>query len=262
MGKSCAMSHLILQTHEQFDLIISFCGNRHCQPALTAMIEKQFDDRFFFDTYEVSVINKLLDQQSRLLDEGCPRNILVVMDDCVLNSEATESLSHLAMRGRHFRISLMCASVSYTAISKRVRRSLDYLFLFNSPMNSDMKLLSYEYTNNMQTAMWGLKNLDDHECMIFTTCQKQQILYNWKATLVEAEHIRRLPSLSVAKSEILGHQVWKRPQKTDSLPNQNKSPEIKSSDDAPNKSSPESPESETVSSNLESTQTLNESTNI
>ena len=173
MGKSCAMSHLILQTYEQYDLIISFCGNKHCQPALTEMINSGFDDRFFFDNYQTKLIDRLLTQQSRLLDNGCPRNILVVMDDCVLNAEATESLSHLAMRGRHFRISLMCASVSYTAISKRVRRSLDYLFLFSSPMNSDMKLLSYEYTNNMNTAVWGLKNLEEHQCMVFETCQNE-----------------------------------------------------------------------------------------
>ena len=227
------------------------------------MINSGFDDRFFFDNYQTKLIDRLLTQQSRLLDNGCPRNILVVMDDCVLNAEATESLSHLAMRGRHFRISLMCASVSYTAISKRVRRSLDYLFLFSSPMNSDMKLLSYEYTNNMNTAVWGLKNLEEHQCMVFETCQKQQVLYNWKACLVEPEMIRKSVSLASAQYEILGRGPSARQSKTHSSTNQNKSPETSVVDaEETCKPSDQSHEKETVSACPEEDHVSTESTNI
>ena len=129
-GKSTAMSHLILQSHSQFDLVIAFTGNRHCQPALCAMMEKhgKWDDRFFYDSWNCPLVETLLKQQTALLDEGVNRHVLIVMDDCVLDARAEQQIAHMAMRGRHFNISLLSASVSYTAINKRVRRSLDYLW--------------------------------------------------------------------------------------------------------------------------------------
>ena len=72
-------------------------------------------------------------------------------------------------------------------------------------MKGDAKVLTFEYTqNNMNTALFGLKNLQDHECMVFETCQKQQLLYTWKAELITPELIKRSPSLGQALSEISG----------------------------------------------------------
>ena len=250
MGKSTAMSHLILKKHSQFDLIIAFVGNKYCQPCLGVMMEKQFDDRFFFETWNVNLINRLLKQQTELLEKNEPRNVLIVMDDCVLNNEASEQLAHLAMRGRHFKISLMTASVSYTAINKRVRRSLDYLFVFSCPMMGDMKVLSFEYTQNMNTALFGLKNLQEHTCMVFETCKKQQQLLNWKAKYITAEQIRNAPSLAHAESEILEGKVPSSPQKKNE--SQNNNTLVESSLDVCDKNTISSPqhESETEQEDL------------
>ena len=213
-GKSVSMTQLVLQTSEQFDLIISFCGNKFCQPALTAIMEKGFDDRFFFESWNANLIERLLNQQTRLLEEGNPRKVLIVMDDCVLTARDSEQLAHLAMRGRHFGLSLMTASVSYTAINKRVRRSLDYLFVFSCPMMGDMKVLSFEYTQSMNTAVFGLKNLEDHQCMVMETCKKQQILYTWKSVLITPEMIQSEPSLESARQRILPRYSKTRQRKT------------------------------------------------
>ena len=246
MGKSTAMSHLILKKHSQFDLIIAFVGNKYCQPCLGVMMEKQFDDRFFFETWNVNLINRLLAQQTKLLEQNQPRNVLIVMDDCVLNNEASEQLAHLAMRGRHFKISLMTASVSYTAINKRVRRSLDYLFVFSCPMMGDMKVLSFEYTQNMNTALFGLKNLEEHTCMVFETCKKQQKLLNWKAKHITPEQIRSKPSLACAESEILEGKSLSNPPKNNDHLKSNKSLESSSNICEKNTTSDLAVESETV----------------
>ena len=63
----------------------------------------------------------------------------------ILTSDADEQLAHMAMRGRHFRISLMMCAVSYTSLPKRARRSLDVLMVFSMPMQGDFKILTYEY---------------------------------------------------------------------------------------------------------------------
>ena len=141
MGKSCAMTRLVLEKHSQFDLLICFTGNRHCCPALYEMMEKQWDSRFFFETWNTTLISRLLEQQIRLMNEGNAREILIIMDDCVLNAEAEQQLAHMCMRGRHFKISIAMCSVSYTAINKRCRRSLDQLFVFSLPMKGDAKVL-------------------------------------------------------------------------------------------------------------------------
>ena len=81
MGKSCAMTRLILEKHSVYDLVIAFTGNKHCCPALFEMMEKKWDSRFFFETWNTTLITRLLEQQIRLMNEGNAREILIVMDD-------------------------------------------------------------------------------------------------------------------------------------------------------------------------------------
>ena len=155
----------------------------------------KWDPRFFFDNWNQPLVDKLLAQQQKLLKEGKERNVLILMDDVILGSKAEDQLSHMCMRGRHFRISVFMCAVSYTSISKRARRSLDYLLCFSCPMTGDRKVLSWEYASNSRTADFGLKNLRDNECVVFTTGEQQ--LHNWKAELILESTIRsqRLPVL-------------------------------------------------------------------
>ena len=156
----------------------------------------KWDPRFFFDNWNQPLVDKLLAQQQDLLKQGKERNVLILMDDVILTSKAEDQLSHMAMRGRHFRISVFMAAVSYTSISKRARRSLDYLLCFSCPMTGDRKVLSWEYASNSRTADFGLKNLRENECVVFET--GQQVSHTWKAELLLPSMFRssRLPVLS------------------------------------------------------------------
>ena len=116
---------------------------------------------------------------------GKPRRVLILVDDVILNSDADHQLAHMAMRGRHFSISLMMCAVSYTSLPKRMRRSLDVLLIYSIPMRGDMLVLTQEYCQgNNNVARFMLNNLGDHEALVLETLTKRQQLYTWKADLL------------------------------------------------------------------------------
>ena len=192
MGKSSAVSSLLQTMKSKFNLIIAFIGSANCNPVLREQMLINWDDRFFFPQWEQHLIDKLLKQQEELKEQGITRNILILMDDVVLSSDADEQLAHMAMRGRHFNISLAMCSVSYTSLPKRARRSLDCLLVFSLPMQSDMKVLTWEYTQKARMARFALAHLEDFECLVLETLQKKQKLFVWKADFVQLSDLRKI----------------------------------------------------------------------
>ena len=193
MGKSSAVSSLLEIMKNEFDLIIAFIGSASCNPVLKEQMFQNWDDRFFFSQWEQGLIESLLKQQESLKLNGITRNVLILMDDVVLCSDADEQLAHMAMRGRHFNISLAMCSVSYTSLPKRARRSLDCLLVFSLPMQSDMKILTWEYTQKARMARFALAHLKDYECLVLETLQKKQMLFVWTAEFVELSSLRGPP---------------------------------------------------------------------
>ena len=189
---------------EKFDLVIAFVGSAACSPCLESMMQRHpnWDERFFFPAWNQPLINTLLLQQERLKRLGTERQVLILCDDVVLTGRDEDQLSHMAMRGRHFNISLMMCAVSYTSINKRARRSLDCLLCFSCPMQGDRKILSWEYASNAHTAGYVMNNLEENECLVFETSRKRQKLMLWKACLLTPEMFRtgRLPSLDVLRT--------------------------------------------------------------
>jgi len=197
MGKSTATADLLWRNVSKFDLVICFVGSAHCNPVLEALLERYWDPRFFFSEWDETMIAKLLVQQEKLEHK---RSILILVDDVILGSKAQEQLATLAMRGRHFGISLFMCCVSYTTLPKRVRRSLDAVLVFSLPMTGDLKVLSWEYTTNAQIASFALKRLKEHECLVLETLTRSQKLAIWKAKLFGATEAKTLKSLGCVKS--------------------------------------------------------------
>ena len=148
------------------------------------MRNPKWDHRFFFSKWNQPLIDKLLLQQEELKRQGVDRQVLLLMDDVILSGKGDDSLAHMCMRGRHFNISVMMAAVSYTSISKRSRRSLDFLLVFSCPMQGDRKILAWEYARNSGTADWVMNNLDENQCLVFETSRKVQRLFVWKSELL------------------------------------------------------------------------------
>ena len=130
-GKSVTASFLLNVLKDEFDLVISFLGSPHCNPDVSNLLDQHFDIRFQFSEWKPKLIETLIAQQLEHLKVGKRRNVLILIDDCSLDSKAKDQISTLAMRARHYFISLFCISVSYTTFPKQVRRSADILFLFS-----------------------------------------------------------------------------------------------------------------------------------
>ncbi len=174
-------AHLLNLYKKRFDLIISFSGSESCSPELTQLIQEKFDERLIFSEWKQEVVDTLIKQQHALKKAGRTRHVLILVDDIILSSEADFSLANLAMRGRHFNVSLMMLSVSYTTIDKRIRRSLDCLFLFSVPMSGDLKVLTSEYTRSPSVAQFCLSQMKEHTALIMETFGTSQKLYQYRA---------------------------------------------------------------------------------
>jgi len=206
-GKSTAQQDLLHRMANEFDLVLAFVGSAACNPFLEHLLTEHWDPRFFFPEWDEHLIGKLLLQQEELMKAGIPRRVLILCDDVILNSSADDQLAHMAMRGRHFSISLMMCAVSYTSLPKRMRRSLDVLLVYSIPMRGDMLVLTQEYCQgNNNVARFMLNNLRDHEALVLETLTKRQQLYTWKAdllTLRDKAVLRQTdstPALSVPES--------------------------------------------------------------
>ena len=178
------MADLLSRMSRDFDLVICLVGSAACNPQLEGLLATYWDDRFFFSEWDQDMMSKLLNQQEELLSAGLSREVLLILDDVILSSKAEEQICHMAMRGRHFRISLAMCSVSYTTLPKRARRSLDTLLVFSCPMKGDMQILTYEYCQNHMMARFAMNALKDYECLVLETLEKKQSMFIWKAQLL------------------------------------------------------------------------------
>ena len=184
MGKSSAVSDLLQRMRRRFDLVLGFVGSASCNPVLRFQMRRNWDDRFFFNHWDERLIERLLVQQEDLKTSGFSRRVLILLDDVVLGSKAQDQICHLAMRGRHFNISMMMCAVSYVSVPKQMRRSLDVVMVFSCPMEGDMKTLIWEYANDSSMAKFALRNLELHHCLVLETLERRQKLFVWKANLL------------------------------------------------------------------------------
>ena len=198
MGKSTAVADLVHRMRNQFDLMICFVGSAACNPQLSGLMRQHWDDRFFFPSWNTELMDRLFEQQETLKKQSVERKICVLVDDVVLTSNAEDQLAHLAMRGRHFNVSLFMCAVSYTTLPKRVRRSLDVLLVYSCPMQGDRKVLTWEFCSQNRMAEYVLKNLQDYQCLVMETLSKQQQLFVWRAEVIGSgqKTARRAPAES------------------------------------------------------------------
>jgi len=185
MGKSTTVSDLLFRMRSEFDLVIAFIGSASCNPTLRGLMERFWDPRFFFSEWNTALITTLLEQQeSQKMATGVTRDVLILVDDVVLNSEADEQIAHMGMRGRHFGVSLIMCSVSWTSINKRARRSLDCVLVYSMPMSGDLKVLTAEFAQQQQMARFALRSLKDYEALVLETLEKRQRLFCFQANLI------------------------------------------------------------------------------
>ena len=180
-GKSVATWKLAEYLAPDFDLIISFLGTRNCNKELCDLISTRYDPRLNFVEFNPHVLEKLLEQQEKLIQLGTPREVLICFDDVFAsNQRHVELLTQLFIRGRHYRISIINSAVCFTTIQKNCRRCLDLLFLYSSVCKSDNQVLSSEYIHrNLSAAQYALQNLEPYKALVIET-KRNQKLYEFK----------------------------------------------------------------------------------
>ena len=161
--------------------MVAFIGSAACSPVLEELMKQNWDPRFFFAAWNPGLVDHLLAQQEGLKARGIERHVMVLMDDVVLDGKAADQIANLGMRGRHFNVSIMACAVSYTTLPKKFRRSLDALLVFSCPMTGDMQVLTWEFSRRASMARYALESLEEHQCLVMETLQKQQRLYTWRA---------------------------------------------------------------------------------
>ena len=198
-GKSVASWKLAEFLLPHFDIMLSFLGTKNCNTNLNRLIATHFDERLNFVEFNPRVLEKLIEQQEKLIENGVKRNVLIVFDDVfATNQRNVELLTQLFIRGRHYNISCISASVCFTTLQKNCRRSMDLMFLYSSVCKSDNQILASEYIHrNIGTAQYCLQNLEPFKALVIET-KRNQKLFEFK---FELENDRNEPQTSLARDD-------------------------------------------------------------
>ena len=73
-----------MRMKDRFHLVICMVGSASCNPVLESMLQRYWDDRFFFSAWDTEFINRLLVQQEDLKKGGKNRSVLLLVDDVVM----------------------------------------------------------------------------------------------------------------------------------------------------------------------------------
>ena len=185
-GKSYMVNHLCRALRDQFDLIISFMGSKHCNPELGGYLEGQGFGDFLFHKWDNEFMDRLEEQQMELMDQERKRRVLILVDDITMDFADREKLAHLCCRGRHFYVSVAMLSVSYSSFHKSCRRSADFIFLFSMGCQSDRELMASEFAHKKASCMFYIDQITakEHTCAVLNLNQKVQKVFWYKAPLL------------------------------------------------------------------------------
>ena len=80
MGKSTAVADLVFRMRKEFQLMICFVGSA----ALSGLMERFWDDRFFFPAWNTEMMETLFKQQEDLKRKKVERKVCILVDDVVM----------------------------------------------------------------------------------------------------------------------------------------------------------------------------------
>ena len=167
----------------EFDLVISFMGSAHCNPQLHAYLTEAGFGAFQFHKWDSELMDRLEAQQLELIAMDRVRNVLILVDDITLDHTEREKLAHLCVRGRHFHVSVMMLSVSYSTFHKSCRRSSDFVCLFSMGCQTDRELMMKEFAHKQHQCEFYLSQIvaKEHTAAVLNLNEKQQRVYWYKA---------------------------------------------------------------------------------
>jgi len=154
-----------------------------CNPELHDFMVENGYEYFQYDTWNRPLMKNLERQQLELIRQGRKRNVLIITDDLVLSHDDKVSLEHLCCRGRHFNVSVLMLSVSYSNFPKTCRRSCDFIFLFSLGCQSDRELLLTEFSQRKSIAEFYMTEIckQPYTAAVLNLNEKHQNIYQYRA---------------------------------------------------------------------------------
>jgi hypothetical protein len=105
-------------------------------------------DNNIFDIFNYDVIQSIMEEQQKLIEQNINTNILFIIDDMITElSNNDKILKELYFYGRHYNISLILTSQTYHAVPKNIRLNSSHIILFKLP-DDDIKHLTKELPIN------------------------------------------------------------------------------------------------------------------
>ena len=134
-------------------------GSAHCNPHLHSFLDEHGFGAFQFNKWDADLMKRLEQQQLDLIEEGRERHVLILVDDITMDYNDREQLAHLCIRGRHFHVSVMMLSVSYSNFHKSCRRSADIICLFSLGCQTDKELMTKEFAHQQHRCEFYMRQI-------------------------------------------------------------------------------------------------------
>ena len=158
-------------------------GSAHCNPQLHSFLDDHGFGAFQFNKWDTELMQRLERQQLDLMAEGRERHVLILVDDITMDYSDREQLAHLCIRGRHFHVSVMMLSVSYSNFHKSCRRSADIIALFSLGCQTDKELMTKEFAHQQHRCEFYMRQICEKEytCAVLNLNEKKQTVYWYQA---------------------------------------------------------------------------------
>ncbi len=158
-GKSVILFNMIKHYKGCFDSISVMCPTHKQDPTLSEMATG-IDSGSYFETIDVGFIENLIKQQEKekeKFDKGELRHKyltrhLIVFDDCLGDPNFGIQggiMAKLAVKCRHWRISVILASQAYKKIPKTVRINIPNWIITKTYNESERRSITEELSNTM-----------------------------------------------------------------------------------------------------------------
>ena len=137
----------------------------------------------FTQVYE-NFTNELIEELIKEFEKNEEdERILLILDDCVCEdnfkkNQSDTPLNRLAVNGRHWGVSLVILSQKYNAISSYIRSQLDYIVLFETKNQTELKTLYEEFGfGSFKSYMKFLHKVytDKHDIMIIDNINNRHL---------------------------------------------------------------------------------------
>ena len=141
-GKSRLLRYLVLCEKEKFDKLFIICPTECVNSFYEGITSKDC----IFDEYNDDWVMKLINKMTELKTQKKNKNVLIILDDCVADSDMhyQKGLKILYARGRHINISVIVTTQYINSISPLMRSNSDYVFLGQQNKRS-VDIISDEY---------------------------------------------------------------------------------------------------------------------